>query len=773
MFDKDKVNLVIYPAGNTRTTYTIPDGVKYIHDWAFAGCDYLRAVTFPDSVTDIGYSAFRECRMLRSLINLPDGITKIGRGAFDDTGVWGNTEDGVKYIGKYLIKAECSISGTYKVKEGTKLIADGAFYNCDSLSSIEIADTVTHIGDDAFFSCDALTSVTIPSSVTDIGSNAFYGCKNLTDIYYDGGSEEWEKIDVGSYNTELDSATIHFRYYTVTLDAKNGSFSDGKSLITFNAEPGEVIDFETPILKNYILKGWVDSQGNDIPSPYTMTEGNITLYANWIFDEEGHTHELKTTTVAPTCTESGKEYSVCVLCNKQISETVIPPLNHNSVRTEYTPPTCTSAGIANEYCELCDVFVRSYEYASPLEHTPGEWETVKDSTCYEDGQRIRRCLVCGNIAETEGVESLKHKLKTVTIESTCTVQGMKYDICEICGDVIGDTVVLPLKEHTASEWEVVTPATCTTDGKKIKKCVDCNAPLETEVIGMLGHTPSDEWEVVSQPTVDAEGKRVKRCTVCGEITEEEVISKLEVVRDEDTDVSIVYQPEDYDGEISINVEETFDGGAFSLINTQLNSSEAQIFDITMTVDGVEIQPKGKITVRIPLPEGYNENRSFVYYVNTRTGNVEKMNSRFENGYLVFETDHFSYYAVVDESQTIPSVIEVLIRKPSTTTINYGDSIILHIDIQSELPKNATIIWSAGNGNFDYTVSSDGTTCTITPKSSGDTTFTVTVVDENGNEIGSATQSMTSKAGFFKKFVAFFKKLFGLTKVIPEAFKVIN
>lgn len=47
---------------------------------------------------------------------------------------------------------------------------------------------------------------------------------------------------------------------------------------------------------------------------------------------------------------------------------------------------------------------------------------------------------------------------------------------------------------------------------------------------------------------------------------------------------------------------------------------------------------------------------------------------------------------------------------------------------------------------------------------------VAVVDEKGNEIGSDTQTMTSKAGFFQKIIAFFKKLFGMTKVIPEAFK---
>jgi hypothetical protein len=117
-------------------------------------------------------------------------------------------------------------------------------------------------------------------------------------------------------------------------------------------------------------------------------------------------------------------------------------------------------------------------------------------------------------------------------------------------------------------------------------------------------------------------------------------------------------------------------------------------------------------------------------------------------------------------------LKMSIRKPSTTTISYGDSIILHADMNEALPSGWSFKWSASNGNFDYSVSADGTTCTITPSKSGDTVFTATVYDAEGNEICKDEQTMTSKAGFFDKIIAFFKKLFGLTKVIPQAFNSI-
>ena len=89
-----------------------------------------------------------------------------------------------------------------------------------------------------------------------------------------------------------------------------------------------------------------------------------------------------------------------------------------------------------------------------------------------------------------------------------------------------------------------------------------------------------------------------------------------------------------------------------------------------------------------------------------------------------------------------------------------------------LPDGWRIEWSADNGNFGYSISADGSTCTITPSKSGNTTFTVTIYDADGNEISKDEQTMTSKAGFFDKIIAFFKKIFGLTKVIQQSLYTI-
>ena len=65
---------------------------------------------------------------------------------------------------------------------GLTAIGDEAFYNCVSLASITLPNTVTSIGNEAFWSCYSLTFIEIPSSVTSIGEIVFQGCNNLNTV---------------------------------------------------------------------------------------------------------------------------------------------------------------------------------------------------------------------------------------------------------------------------------------------------------------------------------------------------------------------------------------------------------------------------------------------------------------------------------------------------------------------------------------------------------------------------------------------------------------
>mgnify|MGYP002314939020 CR=1 FL=1 len=93
-------------------------------------------------------------------------------------------EFGVKYSKdwKRLLEAPRSLSGKYSIRKGVKVIGNGAFALCNSLTSINISNSVTTIGELAFWECISLTNINIPNSVTTIGKGAFKGCNSLTSI---------------------------------------------------------------------------------------------------------------------------------------------------------------------------------------------------------------------------------------------------------------------------------------------------------------------------------------------------------------------------------------------------------------------------------------------------------------------------------------------------------------------------------------------------------------------------------------------------------------
>lgn len=57
-----------------------------------------------------------------------------------------------------------------------------SFYNCTSLASIILPESITRMGHYAFFGCSNLTDVTIPDSVTTVGTHVFYNCSSLTHL---------------------------------------------------------------------------------------------------------------------------------------------------------------------------------------------------------------------------------------------------------------------------------------------------------------------------------------------------------------------------------------------------------------------------------------------------------------------------------------------------------------------------------------------------------------------------------------------------------------
>lgn len=122
-----------------------------------------------------------------------------------------------------------------------------------------------------------------------------------------------------------------------------------------------------------------------------------------------------------------------------------------------------------------------------------------------------------------------------------------------------------------------------------------------------------------------------------------------------------------------------DGIDFGKIFNKKIAENYVVRDIYFECNGKITQPGQKIQVSIPVPSGYDPDLCSVYWVKG-DGTTEKMSATYENGYMKFVTNHFSYYVLVEEHNHSYAVTESV--KASCTSQGYttytcacGDSYI--------------------------------------------------------------------------------------------------
>ncbi len=141
---------------------------------SFAQSKELKSVKLPDSILEIGASAFSLSSL--SDINLPASINKIENGAFYSTEIQSiEWPEACKEILKGVF-SNCKNLYEVIIPSSVELIENNAFYQCSLLTSIPLPDSLTNIGDEAFAFCSSLESISITNSISEIGWGACRGC---------------------------------------------------------------------------------------------------------------------------------------------------------------------------------------------------------------------------------------------------------------------------------------------------------------------------------------------------------------------------------------------------------------------------------------------------------------------------------------------------------------------------------------------------------------------------------------------------------------------
>lgn len=210
---------------------------------------------------------------------------------------------------------------TLTVEYGLTSLGVSTFRNLPYLESVLLPVSLTTIDESTFSNCPLLSKIIFPSSVTYIGNR-----KSLYEVRFYGLLEEWCELETGKNNDKLYTADEY--YFNNELHAH--SFE-------------ETVIKEAPCVKSGLVA--VNCLCGYHGENKTPANGE---------------HKLGTVTVDSTCTHTGKEYSVCEVCDRTIGGITVLPLKN---------------------------------------HVSGEWETD------ESGKTVKKCTACSKVFEEKETET--------------------------------------------------------------------------------------------------------------------------------------------------------------------------------------------------------------------------------------------------------------------------------------------------------------------------------------------------------------------------------
>ena len=538
LFNKDKTTLIYYPLGKNDSSYTIPDGVTVIEQYAFYCNSKLTSVTIPSGVTSIGEMAFRECSGLTSVI-VPSSVTSIEYNAF-----WCCFNLIIYIPGGITIGIDAFYSTAAKIT-----------YTVDSSNNVKITDISLSSGN----------TVDIPpeidgKTVIAVNENHQYKVGNHTCVAKTVptcinkatcgicGQDYYGDHDLSHHDAVPPTCTTdgNVEYWECSLCQKD--FSDDKGT-------AEITDIVKSALGHSLIKTdekaptctddgnrayWTCTECGNIFSDdaglnqttladVTVSATNHNWSSDWSSDGTGHWHDCTNANCPITENNQKDGYAVhtpgdeatettpqtCDVCGYELA----PALGH--IHTNHltfiaeVPETCTADGVKAHYeCECGKLFaddqaatevtLESLKIAA--HHTYGtDWESDNDDDHYHI------CSVCSDKAD---VTPHSYDNGVITTPATETTEGVKTYTCSVCHHTKTETV--PKLSHTHS---------LSVDYSKDETghwhaCSGC-----TEKVDFEAHT-EDSGTVTVQPTETTEGIRVYSCTVCGYVIRTETVPAL-------------------------------------------------------------------------------------------------------------------------------------------------------------------------------------------------------------------------------------------------------
>ena len=340
--------------------------------------------------------------------------------------------DSIKSLGGYAFSA-CKQLKEIIIPNAAKSIGQYCFENCSAMNKAIIGSCVETINEYAFRGCSSLPELTIPKSTTSIGNYAFSGCTGLKKFVIE---DRETTLKLGSnYDDPLfTDCPLDYVYIGGDISYSTSS-SYGYSPFYRNTSLREVVitDKETEISANEFY-GCTNLQN------FTVGDG-VTTFGDWAFSG---CSSLKKLSFGSQLKTIGKEaFSDCVAVTEITSKATTPPTCGSMALDDINkwectlniPKGCSAAYQAAEQWKEF-FFITEGEEGGPV--VP-EKVCATPTISYENGKLIFNCetegAVCKSIITDDDIASFEANEVQLNVTYNISVYATKegYKDSEVAG----------------------------------------------------------------------------------------------------------------------------------------------------------------------------------------------------------------------------------------------------------------------------------------------------------------------------------------------------
>lgn len=612
----------------------------------------IKSVELPEGITSISGYAFENCSNLSELI-IPENLISIGEYAFS------------------------GCTGLVDLSLGKKLqtIGDYAFYGCTGIEKIDLHDNITSIGENTFAGCSGVKELYVGRNYKKFNSAFLKDFVALEKLYVHPDCSSFFTDDYGALLSDK-TYGYSFSYYPPCAPYETYAVPESVRFIYSNSFNGN-----KNIKKLYLPNGltrvydsaFADCTGiTDIYYCGTEEEWNkIKIEANndvltsaTIHFE--HTHSFtETAEKAATCSRDGYVKNICGECGYAETE-VVPETGHTPTDWVYY-----ANKVYRKTCSVCGWIVEettvswqdlNFEYELELWRTQSKWfyfTDVKDSAGNRFYVDFNYTSSDENVVTVE-IDDYTGKVFFNAVglgEATITVTIDGTDISRVI-----EVTVVPNGNYV--DWYV--------DGEYI----DCDYVLEGEPIPVYEPPVKEGYEFVGWTP---EVPETMPYDLEDDLEFHAVYNK--VTKAEYFDVTASYPDGAFDDEVTLDVAEIQgdrEPGGVYMVDGEYYK-QVGLYNIKTVNENSElVQPNEgyKVTIKLAIPESYENQTSFMIYHRFSGGGREQLSTdngtlKVDNGYLVFDVTRFSEFELF-----VPAPNIKITQLPDKTVYAYGKDIDL-------------------------------------------------------------------------------------------------